>query len=154
MIEALHESAIHFRLATPADADILGHLNAQLIQDEGHRNAMSVSELVERMRGWLAGEYEAVIAEECGVVVGYALFRREPDHVYLRQLFVQRDTRRRGMGRRIVQWLIGNVGRDAARVRIEVLVGNEAARSFWKAIGFHEYCVTMELELPKRASDL
>lgn len=36
---------------------------AQLIQDEGHRNRMTVAELEQRMRGWIAGEYRAVIFE-------------------------------------------------------------------------------------------
>ena len=94
-----------------------------------------------------------MIAKELGSTVGYALFRREPDHIYLRPLFVQREGRRRGIGRAIVEWLIENVARDATRIRIEVLVGNEAAKSFWKAIGFHEYCVTLELDLPTRPGD-
>jgi GNAT superfamily N-acetyltransferase len=147
------KTAIRFRTATPADAERLGTLNARLIEDEGHRNPMGVSELVARMRGWLEGDYAAVIAEERGFTVGYALFRREPDHIHLRQLFVQRESRRQGIGRRIVEWLIDTIGRDAGRLRIEVLVGNEAARSFWKALGFHEYCVTMELDLGKDAND-
>ena len=144
---------IRFRLAAPVDAELLGTLNSQLIRDEGHRNPMSVSELVERMRGWLATEYEAVIAEESGTVVGYALFCRDPNHIYLRQLFVQQAARRRGIGQGIVEWLIDNVARDVKRLRIEVLVGNESAKSFWKAIGFQEYCLTMELDLPQRHSD-
>ncbi len=147
------KTQIRFRVAAPVDAELLGKLNAELIRDEGHRNPMSVSELIERMRGWLEGGYAAVIAEEPGSTVGYALFRREPDQLYLRQLFVQREGRRRGTGRAIVEWLIDNVARDATRLRIEVLVGNEAAKSFWKAIGFHEYCVTLELDLPTRPSD-
>jgi GNAT superfamily N-acetyltransferase len=61
-----------------------------------------------------------VIAKELGSTVGYALFRREPDHIYLRPLFVQREGRRRGIGRAIVEWLIENVARDATRIRIEV----------------------------------
>lgn len=148
------KTQIRFRVAAPVDAELLGRLNSQLIRDEGHRNPMSVSELVERMRAWLEGGYAAVIAEELGSTIGYALFRREPDHVYLRQLFVQREARRRGIGRSIVQWLIENGGQEVARLRIEVLVGNEAAKSFWKSIGFHEYCVTMELDFPRRPSNL
>jgi ribonuclease HI len=37
-------------------------MNYQLIHDEGHRNPMTIQELEERMRAWLAsGEYEAVL---------------------------------------------------------------------------------------------
>jgi GNAT superfamily N-acetyltransferase len=141
---------VEFRFATVEDADTLGGLNAQLIRDEGHRNSMSIPQLVERMAGWLRGEYEAAVVDEFGVIVGYALFRRETDYVYLRQIFVRTENRRRGIGRSLFQWLVKNAWQAARRVRIDVLVGNEAALNFWKAIGFAEYCMTLEMELPHR----
>ena len=73
------------RHALPSDADLLGLLNHQLIQDEGHRNPMTVPELQERMRGWLAAEYAAVLFENETEVVAYALYREEPELIYLRQ---------------------------------------------------------------------
>jgi GNAT superfamily N-acetyltransferase len=139
------------RFATTDDAETLGALNAQLIRDEGHRNSMTVPELVERMAGWLRGDSEAAVVEELGVIVGYALFRRETDYVYLRQLFVRSENRRRGIGRSLIQWLVKNAWQAAPRVRIDVLVGNEAGLHFWKAIGFAEYCLTLETELPHSA---
>jgi hypothetical protein len=47
------------RIANVGDSEILGELNQQLIEDEGHRNSMTIPELVERMRGWLMTDYEA-----------------------------------------------------------------------------------------------
>jgi ribosomal protein S18 acetylase RimI-like enzyme len=138
------------RFANVEDADTLGALNAQLIRDEGHRNSMTVPQLVDRMAGWLQGEYEAVVVEESGGIVGYALFRRETDYVYLRQIFVRTESRRQGIGRSLIQWLVKNAWQAAPRVRIDVLVGNEAGLRFWKAIGFAEYCLTLEMELPHR----
>ena len=35
---------------------------------------------------------------------------------------------------------------DAPRVRIDVLVGNAGAIAFWRAVGFRDYCLTMESE--------
>ena len=64
-----------FRQATLEDCAVLARLNHELIQDEGHRNRMTVTELENRMRGWLSGEYRATIFEENGEVVSYALFR-------------------------------------------------------------------------------
>jgi len=52
---------MQYRNAEPADCAMLAELNHQLIQDEGHRNQMSVAELEQRMRGWLVGEYAALI---------------------------------------------------------------------------------------------
>ena len=56
-----------FRLATLNDCPLLAAMNRQLLEDEGHRNRfMTVLQLEERMRGWLSGEYRAVIFEEGG----------------------------------------------------------------------------------------
>jgi GNAT superfamily N-acetyltransferase len=148
-------SSVHpqIRFASVDDAETLGALNAQLIRDEGHRNSMTVPQLVERMAGWLRGEYEAVVVEEGGTVVGYALFRHDADYVYLRQIFVCNENRRRGIGRSLVQWLVANAWQNVPRVRIDVLVGNDAGRQFWKSIGFRVYCLTMEMEVRTNDGD-
>src|SRR6266542_5931397 len=91
---------IRFRSATFDDCPMLAELNHQLIRDEGHRNPMTVSQLEQRIREFLAGEYRAVIYEAGDEVVAYALFREQAEEVYLRQLFVVRHRRRQGIGRR------------------------------------------------------
>src|SRR5262245_41538269 len=48
-----------FRAATLEDCPRLADLNHQLIQDEGHRNPMTVPELEQRMRDWISSEYRA-----------------------------------------------------------------------------------------------
>jgi GNAT superfamily N-acetyltransferase len=140
---------MEYRHATAADVPALAAMNGQLIRDEGHRNPMTVAELADRMAGWLAGEYEAVLFEEGGPPVGYALYRREPAYVYLRQLFVRPGDRRRGVGRAAIDWLRRHAW-AGGRVRVEVLVGNAAGVAFWRALGFADYCLTLELE-PERA---
>lgn len=139
---------MHYRNASSDDAAVLASLNQQLIRDEAHRNPMNLAQLTERMAGWLRGEYEAVLFEESDSPVGYALFRREPEYVYLRQLFVVPGRRRQGVGRKALEWLWRNAWSDARRLRIEVLVGNTAGREFWRGVGFKEYCITMEAARP------
>jgi hypothetical protein len=97
---------VDYRRATPADAGRLAALNWQLIRDEGHRNLMSVSQLEGRMTGWLAGEYEAFLFEDSGETLGYVLFRRDPEFVYVRQFFIRAGSRRLGVGRGAVEWLV------------------------------------------------
>lgn len=127
---------------------MLAPLNAQLIRDEGHRNPMSVAELEQRMVGWLRGEYEAALFELGSQIAGYALFRRDPEHIYLRQLFVVPALRRRGIGRSALAWLWAHAWKDTQRLRIDVLLGNASAQAFWHAVGFKDYCVVMEMEWP------
>ena len=133
------------------DARRLAEMNHHLIQDEGHRNPMTVSQLEERMRNWsLSGEYEAVLFGG-PPAIAYALFRREPDSIYIRQFFVERSLRRKGVGHAAIATLIREVLPQGTRITLEVLANNDAAVAFWASLGFQQYAITMELP-PNRAS--
>ena len=135
---------VQYRRATAADAGLLARMNRQLILDEGHRNRMSDDELLLRMQGWLAAEYRAVLFEDEEGPAGYALYRDDDEFVYLRQLFVVPERRRKGVGRAAIEWLLENVWAPSRRIRIDVLAGNLPAIQFWRSLGFAEYCTTME----------
>src|SRR5258705_8458320 len=96
---------MNYRRATLDDCAVLAEMNQQLIQDERHRNRMTLTELRERMRAWLSAEYEGVLFEQDQEAVAYALYREEPDEIYLRQFFVVRHRRRQGLGRQAIQIL-------------------------------------------------
>jgi len=136
---------MNYRFATVADGHLLAQMNLQLIRDEGHRNSMSVAELEQRMQGWLAGEYQAVLFEDELGPAGYTLFKRESDWIYLRQFFVQPARRRCGIGREAISWLLENAWKNAPRIRLDVLVENSDGIEFWRSIGFADYCITMEM---------
>jgi GNAT superfamily N-acetyltransferase len=119
-------------------------MNYQLIRDEGHRNPMTRHELQSRMEQWLAGDYQAIVIEDDAGAAGYALFRRDEEGVYLRQFFIQPDRRRQGIGRAAIAWLLENAWQNDRRVRLEVLIGNRVAIDFWRALGFADYCLTLE----------
>ena len=135
-----------FRLATLDDCPLLAELNHQLLLDEGHRNRfMTLPQLEQRMRGWLSGEYRAVIFEDGGDVVAYALYREQPDEIYLRQLFVVRDRRRQGLGRDAMDILRSRVWPTGKRLTVEVLAGNTNAIAFWRSVGYVDYSLTLEI---------
>ena len=139
------------RPATLDDGALLAGLNHQLIRDEGHRNPMGPAELEARMRGWLAsGEYAARIFEDGPETVAYALFRERADEIYLRHFFVARGRRRQGVGRAAMRELIDRVWPRSKRLTVAVLVTNAAGLAFWRAIGYADYEIT--LELPPRSS--
>ena len=133
------------RRAVMMDADLLGEMNRRLIQDEGHRNAMTIPELQQRMRDWLAGEYQAFLFENAGCAVAYALFCEEPSHVYLRQFFVERDHRRQGFGGEAIRILRNQFWPIGKRLTVDVLSANQGGIAFWKKIGYREYAVTLEI---------
>jgi GNAT superfamily N-acetyltransferase len=137
------------RRASRADCRLLAALNHQLIRDEGHRNPMTETQLAQRMRRWLArGEYTAELFEENGEVVAYALYRESADQIYLRHLFVTRNRRRQGIGRRVMRLLIDKIWPPGKRLTVEVLCANAAGVAFWKAMGYREYSLCLEIMPP------
>jgi len=135
-----------FRVAAAADLPQLASWNRQLIEDEGHDNTMSLEELVARMRNWLTTEYQALIFEDpaAPAPVAYALLRDTPEWVHLRQFFVARDRRRRGIGARAIALLRDSVFPPDKPVIVEAMAWNHPALSFWRAVGFADRYVGLE----------
>ena len=138
-----------YRFATPDDISILAEMNRRLAEDEQHRNRDKPTEwFKERMASFLTGEYEAIIFEQDEKVLGYALYGNHPEHsdtIYLRQIFIGRPYRGQGFGRKAMEILMNEVLSKNKRLTVEVLCGNEAAISFYKSVGFKEYCLELEV---------
>ncbi len=137
---------LKFRFAIEGDVPWLAKMNQELIQDEGHRNKMTLPELEQRMSAFLRNEYDAVIASFRQNDIGYALYKQDPEWLYLRQIFIIKTMRRKGLGRRFIEWLKNNPRSDCKRIRTDVLVANIVDIDFWKAVGFKEYLITLEME--------
>jgi GNAT superfamily N-acetyltransferase len=148
---------MQYRHATDEDLDLLAGWNRQLIEDEGHRNAMDERLLRARMAGWLEGEYKAVIFLEAGGTQGagtgrapepvaYALYCPGEESLYLRQFFVRRDRRREGLGRRAIELLRREIWPPDRRLTVDVLAANHSAVAFWRAVGYRDYSITLEIE--------
>lgn len=133
---------MNHRFATDSDLDLLAEWNHQLIQDEGHRNAMTLPQLRARMQGWLESEYKAVIFD---AEAAYALYREDAKEIYLRQLFVKRGHRRQGIGREAVAILQKQIWPPDKRLTVEVLTANAPAVAFWRSVGYNDYALTLEI---------
>jgi len=100
------KGAINFAsLTVEANLPMLARMNKRLIEDEGSRNPMSVDELQQRMNGWLHGDWQVRLLLEEETVVGYAVYQFRKDEyfpdktaVYLRQFYIERDKRNKGLG--------------------------------------------------------
>ena len=147
---------MEYRLAGTADIELLAQLNEQLIQDTNHRSRLSARELEPILRRWFKEGYSAALFEEDGQVVGYALYRSEetyrPDEqsVYLRQFFVRRECRGRGLGREAFRLLAEQIWPPGCRITADVLCTNKSAYAFWKAVGFRDYAIMLERDPAKQ----
>ena len=102
-----------------------------------------MDQLSHRMQTWLENEYVCYLAKEQECIIGYCLFRDEGKHYYMRQLYVERKNRRKGIATRLLNWLYQNVWIDK-KVRLDVLAHNEDAVEFYKKYGFRIGVFRME----------
>lgn len=141
-------SDLLLRPAGLPDVDLLAEWNERLILDQGHRNPMRAPQLHTRMAGWISGgEYQAWLFESADTPVGYGLTRLEEDFVFLRQFYIDREFRRKGLGKQALDLLCKQVKGQGRRMRVEVLVDNGAGIEFWRACQFQDYSVTLEKDL-------
>jgi hypothetical protein len=137
---------MHFRAATLDDCAPLAELNHQLIRDEGHQNQMSVSELEQRMRGWMAaGEYRAVIFEQA-----YA-WSLMPYTANSWRKFICANSLSRALNvakesdGKPWKFFAQKIWPPGKRLTVDVLIQNIAAIAFWRAVGYQDYSLTLEI---------
>jgi GNAT superfamily N-acetyltransferase len=140
------------RQSTPVDLDILATLNRELIEDEGHRNPMTILELRQRFERFVTQEGWSVdIFLVQNELAGFATHRYEPDNtepsgmrVHLRQFYIARHSRRSGIGRSALELLIQTRFKEGDRIFLDVLEANPGGRIFWSRTGFTPYGTIME----------
>ena len=132
------------RLATPADCERIARFNDALIRDEGSEPLLTIPELEERMRRWIEGDHQAYLFLEDERAVGYALFWPDQAGWYLRQFFVEADSRRSGVGTRCFALLREEVVPADATIYLDVVHQNERGQAFWRSLGFESHAIAME----------
>lgn len=123
----------------------------------GQRDAQAIAlmsrDLVEAGLGW---KYDAArvlkairdpetltpVACDRGRIAGFAIMEFGDERAHLVLLAVRPAQRRMGIGRRLVEWLVESArAAGIASLHLELRAGNEAARGFYRAMGFDETIV-------------
>jgi GNAT superfamily N-acetyltransferase len=152
------------RAASGGDVRLLAQMNKRLIEDEGSRNPMSTPELEQRMRDWLDCGWNADLfmesrampdgqLDEGESVVGYAVYQPRRDEydqdeavIYLRQFFIDRPYRDKGLGTLALRDLVGSRFPDRCTVVVDVLAVHPRGLRFWERVGFRPYVTTLKLK--------
>jgi GNAT superfamily N-acetyltransferase len=131
------------RPATPDDVPTIARLIRALAEYERLTHAVVLDE--SRLHNHLFGprQYaEVLMAEEIGIVVGFALFFHSyttfacKPCIYLEDLFVMPEYRGKGYGKALLIALAKiAVERECGRVEWSVLNWNEPAIQFYKSLG-------------------
>ena len=144
MTADLHDISIS--TATEADIAMLAEFNLQLMEDEQHLYMLPIEDLRTRMARWVAGEYHVLVFRNGRRICGYAAWLPEERGTYLRHFFICRDQRRRGLGRIIIDRLRRDHFPKDQPLQLEATVWNTDAIAFWRAIGFKDFGLTLEMK--------
>ncbi len=126
---------MELREATIHDLHVLTKMNIQLRADEKMDNQMTDDEVEQRMKGFLEGEsYIAYILKSTETVYGYALIDKTKKPIYLRQLFVEKPFRNKGLGREVIQKIMETL--SVKEIDVDVMAWNEQALNFYEKFGF------------------
>jgi len=81
----------------------------------------------------------SLIACQGGRIIGFAIAYFGDEHAHLNLLAVQREYQRLGIGTRMLHWLEESASTAGIRaVHLEVRARNQAARRFYRRLGFVE----------------
>jgi GNAT superfamily N-acetyltransferase len=144
---------ITIRAADLKDARVLARMNSRLVEDQGTVNTWSLAKYEQRFLDWLqAGTWQVDIILEDGQIIGYAVYQQRGDYynpeqpvIYVRQYYIERTHRRRGLGRAAFQELIDRrfpTGYDA--IELDVVATNPGGQQFWTKLGFAPYFIAMK----------
>ena len=86
-----HGESMRIEKCTIEDVPVLARMNKCLIEDERSSNPMDLSQLANRMKGFIEGDYDAYFFKDEDVTVGYALVDRTAEPLYLRQFYIDRE---------------------------------------------------------------
>jgi ribosomal protein S18 acetylase RimI-like enzyme len=146
--------AVHVREAMPADAETIAAFSHALSLEEGHPTPALQAEHV-RQEGFGAhARFRALLAEQDGRPVGYALFypAYATEHaargLYLQDLYVLPEARRQRAGRALMAAVALACQADGGRyVFWNARPRNRAALAFYRALGARkEPTVTLSLQ--------
>ena len=135
-------------ISTARESDIpqLAVLNLQLMEDERHPYMLPLEDLRGRMTRWVAGEYHVLVFRHGARICGYAAWCPEERGTYLRHFFICRDQRRQGLGRIIIDKLRRDHFPKDQPLQLEAAIWNTDAIAFWRAIGFQDFGLTLEMK--------
>ena len=140
------QRAITVRLAEPRDAQALALMSRDFIE-AGLGWKYDAARVMRAIRD---RETVAVVACESGkapgapagargAINGFAIMEFGEERAHLVLLAVRPSHRRLGIGQRLLDWLLESARcAGIASIHLELRAANEAARRFYRAMGFHE----------------
>jgi ribosomal-protein-alanine N-acetyltransferase len=133
--------AITIRLADPRDAQAIALMSRDFIESGlGWKyDAPRVLRAVRDRDTLAVVACEGAKSGAKGAITGFAIMEFGDERAHLMLLAVRPSQRRMGIGQRMLEWLLESARTAGmASVHLELRSSNDAARRFYRAMGFYE----------------
>jgi len=128
-------AAITLELARPQDAPTIARMSRDLVEAGLGWKYQTPTVL----RAIANADTQTVVARGRDGLAGFAMAHFGDERAHLVLLAVLPSRQRRGIGRRLLQWLLASAtSAGIADVELELRAGNLAALQFYNALGFNE----------------
>ena len=132
---AMSTQDITLQLADSRDAGILAGMSRDLIETglEWRYRTQSLRQLIAHT------ETVTLVARHGDTVAGFGIMKYGDEHAHLVLLAVRPDIWRRGIARRLVEWLVMSAATaGVATIHVELRAGNTGAYALYRTLGFAE----------------
>jgi ribosomal protein S18 acetylase RimI-like enzyme len=136
--------AISIRLAEPRDAQAIALMSRDFIESglgwkyDAARVMRAIRER-ETLAVVACDARAASVPPARAAINGFAIMEFGDERAHLVLLAVRPSHRRTGIGQRMLEWLLESARcAGIASIHLELRAGNEAARRFYRAMGFYE----------------
>ena len=127
---------IHVEFARPSDAQALAMMARDLIETD-----LGWTYREERIGSFIADAESValVVRESDGTIGGFAIMKFGDERAHLVLLAVRPKYRRRGIGRRLLAWLVESaLTAGVMSIHVELRAGNRPAYRLYRTLGFVE----------------
>jgi [ribosomal protein S18]-alanine N-acetyltransferase len=142
-MELMTPRAITVRLAEPRDAQAVAMMSRDFVES-GLGWKYDAARVMRAIRdretlAVVACESGKTAAGARGSITGFAIMEFGDERAHLVLLAVRPSHRRLGIGQRLLDWLLESARvAGMASIHLELRAGNDAARRFYRAMGFYE----------------
>lgn len=120
------------RLANESDISVIYELGS--ILHDNYRNLNDLEKMINE------SYFKIYVALEDDQIIGFLSVTEFYETVDIIDLFVLEEYRRKHYGSMLLNYMIGNVGKDVSLITLEVDVENQAAISLYEKFGFEVMC--------------
>lgn len=143
-------ATLSYTRADENDVAVLARLTSALLDDQRIAVDLDQEELENRIRGYLADGYQAVLFTWGDRAVGFCLYRLNPKYANIRHFYVDESVGKKLNASDAFSMLRNNELGEYASIRVDVPESAKERLQLWQSMGFRPRSIRLELHTARK----